>query len=109
MKRSHRGFRGAIERAWSGEPGAWAWTRALLPAAGAYAAVSSAARSRARGTRRGVAGLYVAVMLWDGYGLQFNRSAAARSTGKLRASDQPTKATVHNWGLCITTIMESSP
>jgi hypothetical protein len=32
--------------------------------------------------------------------VQFNRTEAARRTGKSRASGQPTQATVHNWGLC---------
>ena len=59
MRRSHRGFAGALERAWSGEPGAWGWTRVLLPAAAAYAAASSVARRRASRARRGIAGLYV--------------------------------------------------
>ena len=54
-----RGFAGALERSWSGRPGQPAWTKTLLPLAGAYAALSARARSRARAARRALEGCHV--------------------------------------------------
>jgi tetraacyldisaccharide 4'-kinase len=54
-----RGFAGALERSWSGEPGTIPWTLALLPFAGAYAIASRVARSRAASTRTPAAGMHV--------------------------------------------------
>jgi tetraacyldisaccharide 4'-kinase len=54
-----RGIAGALERSWSGSPGHAAWTKALLPLAGAYAAASARARSSARAARRPLDGCHV--------------------------------------------------
>ncbi|MGE5175311.1 MAG: tetraacyldisaccharide 4'-kinase [Hyphomicrobiales bacterium] len=53
------GLVGAVERAWSGEPGSAPWTLALAPAAALYALGAAAARRRATAARRSVPGLYV--------------------------------------------------
>ena len=50
---------GAVERSWSGLPGAAPWTAALLPVAGAYAIVAGRARARAARTRTKAAGMHV--------------------------------------------------
>ena len=52
-----RGIAGLFERSWSGNGAAW--TQALLPLAGAYAALSSLARTRARSSRRSLPGCRV--------------------------------------------------
>ncbi len=54
-----RGFTGALERSWSGEPGATPWTLALLPLAGAYAIVSGTARRAAARSRTAAEGVHV--------------------------------------------------
>jgi len=54
-----RGFVGALERSWSGEPGVIPWTLALLPLAGAYAIGSGWARRAAARTRVSVEGVHV--------------------------------------------------
>jgi tetraacyldisaccharide 4'-kinase len=54
-----RGIAGIVERSWSGEPGGIAWTKALLPLAAGYAAVSGLARRRAAAGRRKLEGVHV--------------------------------------------------
>jgi tetraacyldisaccharide 4'-kinase len=54
-----RGIAGAVERSWSGEQGAVAWTKLLLPLAFGYAVASGAARRRAAAVRPALEGCYV--------------------------------------------------
>ena len=54
-----RGFAGALERSWSGSPGAIPWTLALLPFAGAYAIASAMARRAAERSRTRAEGVHV--------------------------------------------------
>lgn len=54
-----RGFAGAVERSWSGEPGSIPWTLGLLPLAGAYAIASGMARRGAVRTRTRAEGVHV--------------------------------------------------
>ncbi|HEX7077004.1 MAG TPA: tetraacyldisaccharide 4'-kinase [Candidatus Eisenbacteria bacterium] len=54
-----RGLAGAVERAWSGEPGSVPWTVALAPVAMLYAAGSAAARRGAIRARRPASGVHV--------------------------------------------------
>ena len=54
-----RGFVGALERSWSGEPGSVPWSLALLPLAGAYAMASGWARRAAARTRAVAEGVHV--------------------------------------------------
>lgn len=54
-----RGVLGLVERAWSGDPGTFPWTKALLPAAWVYTSAASTARARAVRSRRAYPGAYV--------------------------------------------------
>lgn len=54
-----RGVRGALERAWSGDPGSPRWTRILAPLSFGYALGSSLARFRAAASRRRIPGAHV--------------------------------------------------
>ena len=54
-----RGLVGLVERAWSGNPGALAWTKLLLPLAALYAAGSARSRAGAAARRRAHPALHV--------------------------------------------------
>jgi len=54
-----RGIAGYVERSWSGDPDALAWTRLLLPVSAAYSAAAAAARRRAARSRASIRGLHV--------------------------------------------------
>ena len=54
-----RGIVGLFERSWSGEPGAFGWTRLLLPLALGYGAASDLVRRRAAARRQTLEGCHV--------------------------------------------------
>ena len=54
-----RGIAGLFERSWSGEPGALAWTKVLLPLSLGYGAGSAFSRRRAAARRRQLEGCHV--------------------------------------------------